>query len=145
MFSELNFFCITTSWWGELKNKIHQREKIRIFYVAVVAKRGAASQHGSIRYFNFVVKMMLQTSVGSDGLCPPEEAEVAGPGVGLRSVAPRHQPAHQGQSSMLHYTAEKTRVRSSPVLLKKKKTGIMSHFNKTVKPNSSTSGLVCFD
>ena len=89
--------------------------------------------------------MMLQTSVGSDGLCPPEEAEVAGPGVGLRSVAPRHQPAHQGQSSMLHYTAEKNKGSILARPLEEKKTGIMSHFNETVKPNSSTSGLVCFD
>ena len=90
--------------------------------------------------------MVLQTSVGSDGLCPPEEAEVAGPGVGLRSVVPRHQPAHQGQSSInaaLHSRKNKGSILARP--LEEKKTGIMSHFNKTVKPNSSTSGLVCFD
>ncbi len=31
------------------------------------------------------------TSIRADGLCPPEEAEVAGPGVRLHRVAPRHQ------------------------------------------------------
>jgi hypothetical protein len=31
------------------------------------------------------------TSIRADGLCSPEEAEVAGPGVRLHRVAPRHQ------------------------------------------------------
>ena len=37
------------------------------------------------------------TSVAANGLCPPEEAQVAGPGVGLAHVAAAHKPEDNSQ------------------------------------------------
>ena len=52
------------------------------------------------------------TSVTPDGLCPPQEAQIACPRIGLTHIAPAHKSAivrmsHQGVKCQMSYLAAK--------------------------------------